>query len=72
MSLQIVTQMAVMQKWFFDLHNALPRVTVLFMDGKERAKSFDVDWNDAAKTTWFEDLLPSALLFYYNNFIPAI
>lgn len=45
---------------------------MLFMDGKERTKSFDVDWDDAAAKTWFEDLLSSAQLFYYNNFIPAI
>lgn len=65
-------QMAVTDAWFFKEHDSSPKASIVYMDASERVKLFAVQWDDAAKKAWFEDLLPRACVFYYSKFIPAI
>ena len=63
--------MAIMKKWFFDIHSKPPCATVVYYDKNEELKLFEVRWDEAAVERWQFEMLPRLCTFYFYKFLDA-
>lgn len=65
-------QMGIMDHYEFRQRGVKPAATVVYMDGSGNADSFTLEWDDAVRRFWHEDMLPKLVMFYLNSMLPVL